>query len=148
VACGCSRTDFKLASPLSGFLADRIGSGYITSICLLLALPWWIVLAIKNSIVLFIVALAMQSAHHVLACVLVLTHMTLRFLCLWRSCSGDCRIGNRFAENAGCWMQVTSAFMYSLTDYAYFRCPCIWSFQSGLRHWNCWRVCLYLDTMM
>ncbi|KAG8220121.1 major facilitator superfamily domain-containing protein [Butyriboletus roseoflavus] len=50
-----------ISSPLSGLLADRIGSDYITSICLLLALPWWIVLTLRKSIALFVVSLAIQS---------------------------------------------------------------------------------------
>ncbi|KAI9572634.1 MFS general substrate transporter [Boletus coccyginus] len=49
-----------ISSPLSGLLADRIGSNYITSVCLLLALPWWVVLALRKSVALFVVALAMQ----------------------------------------------------------------------------------------
>lgn len=123
VAYGCSRTNLKLASPLSGLLADRIGSDYITSICLLLALPWWIVLALRKSIALFVVALAMQCEHRVLACVLVLMHTAFRFLCLGCGSSGNCRAGNCFSENEGCWMQVTSTFMYSLTDYAILQMP-------------------------
>ncbi|KAG6371621.1 MFS general substrate transporter [Boletus reticuloceps] len=50
-----------ISSPLSGLLADRIGSNYITTTCLFLTLPWWIVLALRKSIALFIVALALQS---------------------------------------------------------------------------------------
>ncbi|KAF8446288.1 MFS general substrate transporter [Boletus edulis BED1] len=50
-----------ISSPLSGLLADRIGANYITTTCLFLTLPWWIVLALRKSIALFIVALALQS---------------------------------------------------------------------------------------
>lgn len=111
-----SRIDIRLASPLAGLLADRIGADYITSTCLLLALPWWIVLTIRESIALFVVSLAMQSERRVLAFVLFLTHMAFRFLCLGGRSSGDCRIGDRCSEYTGCWMQVSSTFMYSLTD--------------------------------
>lgn len=49
-----------LASPLSGLFSDRIGSDYVTSACLLLALPWWIILPLRRSLGLFIACLALQ----------------------------------------------------------------------------------------
>lgn len=48
------------ASPLAGFYVDQVGPNYITFICLLLALPWWIVLTLRHSLPLFIFALAAQ----------------------------------------------------------------------------------------
>ena len=123
VAYGCNRTDFKLASPLAGLLADRIGADYITTTCLLLTLPWWIVLALRKSIALFIVALALQSEHLILPRVLPLMCMTSRFLCLGCGSSGDRRVGNRFSEDARCWMRVASTLMYSLTNYAIRQMP-------------------------
>ncbi|KAG0697793.1 major facilitator superfamily domain-containing protein [Suillus ampliporus] len=50
-----------ISSPLAGYLVDQKGSDYITSICLFLALPWWIVLTLRQSLPLFIFALAAQS---------------------------------------------------------------------------------------
>lgn len=50
-----------ISSPLAGFLVDQKGSDYITSICLFCALPWWIVLTLRQSLPLFIFALAAQS---------------------------------------------------------------------------------------
>ncbi|KAF8550301.1 MFS general substrate transporter [Imleria badia] len=50
-----------ISSPLAGILVDRIGADYITTTCLLLTLPWWIILALRKSIAVFIVALALQS---------------------------------------------------------------------------------------
>ncbi|KAG2045226.1 major facilitator superfamily domain-containing protein [Suillus americanus] len=49
-----------ISSPLAGFYVDRAGSDYITCICLLLALPWWIVMTLQHSLALFIFALAAQ----------------------------------------------------------------------------------------
>ncbi|KAG2160104.1 major facilitator superfamily domain-containing protein [Suillus bovinus] len=49
-----------ISSPLAGYYVDRVGSHYITFTCLLLALPWWIVLTLRHSIPLFIFALAAQ----------------------------------------------------------------------------------------
>lgn len=49
-----------ISSPLAGYYVDRVGSDYITSICLLLALPWWIVLTLRHSLPLFLFALAAQ----------------------------------------------------------------------------------------
>lgn len=104
VAYDCGRTDFRLASPLAGFFADRIGSEYITCICLILTLPWWIVLALRKTIALFIVSLALQSEHPVLARVLVLMNMTSRFLCIRCNSSSNSRVSNRFSQDARCWM--------------------------------------------
>ena len=52
------------ATPLMGWCADRFGIEYVTVICLLLAVPWWIVLIIKGPVALFIVAFATESRHH------------------------------------------------------------------------------------
>ncbi|KAG1908464.1 MFS general substrate transporter [Suillus fuscotomentosus] len=49
-----------ISSPLAGFYVDRVGPNYITFICLLLALPWWIILTLRHSLPLFIFALAAQ----------------------------------------------------------------------------------------
>ncbi|EGO02763.1 hypothetical protein SERLA73DRAFT_176125 [Serpula lacrymans var. lacrymans S7.3] len=50
-----------VSSPLAGYYTDRKGSHYLTCLCLLLALPWWVVLTLRRSLVLFIFALALQS---------------------------------------------------------------------------------------
>ncbi|KAG1749671.1 major facilitator superfamily domain-containing protein [Suillus paluster] len=50
-----------ISSPLAGYFVDQKGSDYITSICLVLALPWWIVMTLRQSLPLFIFALAAQS---------------------------------------------------------------------------------------
>ncbi|KAG9314671.1 MFS general substrate transporter [Chiua virens] len=50
-----------ISSPLAGLFSDRIGPEIIAPTCLFLALPWWIVLALRDSVALFIFALAMQS---------------------------------------------------------------------------------------
>jgi len=49
------------ASPLSGYIVDKRGPSYLTCICLFLALPWWIIMTLRSSLLLFIVALAAQS---------------------------------------------------------------------------------------
>ncbi|KAF9243771.1 MFS general substrate transporter [Melanogaster broomeanus] len=49
-----------ISSPLAGILADREGSDYLACTCLLLALPWWVVLTFKRSISLFVSSLALQ----------------------------------------------------------------------------------------
>ncbi|KAG1716792.1 hypothetical protein ID866_390 [Astraeus odoratus] len=50
-----------VSSPLSGWLCDRVGADYITSLCLILTVPWWILLTLRNSLALFIISLALQS---------------------------------------------------------------------------------------
>lgn len=50
-----------VSSPISGWLCDRVGSDYVTCVCLLLALPWWIALAMRTSLAVFITSLAIQS---------------------------------------------------------------------------------------
>lgn len=50
-----------ISSPLAGYYVDQVGSDYITCICLLLALPWWIVMTLRQSLPLFIFSLAAQS---------------------------------------------------------------------------------------
>ncbi|KZS93243.1 MFS general substrate transporter [Sistotremastrum niveocremeum HHB9708] len=46
---------------LAGWLTDRHGAQYVTIIPLLAAVPWWLVLAIRSKVSLFIVALAMAA---------------------------------------------------------------------------------------
>ncbi|KAI6134157.1 MFS general substrate transporter [Pisolithus croceorrhizus] len=50
-----------ISSPVAGWLADRIGTDCITVLCLTLTVPWWLILPLRKSLVLFIVALALQS---------------------------------------------------------------------------------------
>lgn len=50
-----------ISSPVAGWLADRIGTDYITVLCLTLTVPWWLILPLRKSLILFIVALALQS---------------------------------------------------------------------------------------
>ncbi|KAL4068371.1 major facilitator superfamily domain-containing protein [Scleroderma yunnanense] len=50
-----------VSSPLAGWLSDRIGNDYITFICLISTIPWWILLTLRKSVILFIISLAMQS---------------------------------------------------------------------------------------
>lgn len=107
----------ELASPLAGLLADRLGSNFITFTCLLLSLPWWVILALRKSVALFIVAIALQSEHHALAFLLFLMYLAFRFLCFRGNSSGDRRTGNRRSGHAGRWMHVLSSSMDSLADH-------------------------------
>ncbi|OAX43593.1 MFS general substrate transporter [Rhizopogon vinicolor AM-OR11-026] len=50
-----------ISSPVAGYIVDRQGPSYLTCICLLLTLPWWIVMTLRSSLPLFIFALAAQS---------------------------------------------------------------------------------------
>lgn len=50
-----------ISSPLAGWLSDRRGNDYIVFICLVLTIPWWILLVIRSSVVLFIMSFALQS---------------------------------------------------------------------------------------
>ncbi|KIM54249.1 hypothetical protein SCLCIDRAFT_1222218 [Scleroderma citrinum Foug A] len=50
-----------ISSPLSGWLSDRIGNDYIIFVCLVFTIPWWILLARRSSVVLFIMSFALQS---------------------------------------------------------------------------------------
>ncbi|KAI6045153.1 MFS general substrate transporter [Pisolithus marmoratus] len=50
-----------ISSPVAGWLADHIGTDYITVLCLAFAAPWWLVLTLRRFLALFITALALQS---------------------------------------------------------------------------------------
>ncbi|KAI6005059.1 MFS general substrate transporter [Pisolithus orientalis] len=50
-----------ISSPIAGWLADRIGTDYITVLCLAFTAPWWLVLTLRKSLALFITSLAIQS---------------------------------------------------------------------------------------
>lgn len=54
---------YLLASPLSGWIADRFGVEWITVMSIFLAIPWYFVLFIKSRLALFLVALAMSSQY-------------------------------------------------------------------------------------
>ncbi|KAJ7071382.1 MFS general substrate transporter [Mycena amicta] len=49
------------SAPISGFYTDRIGVEWLSCICFALSVPWWVVLIVKRSLALFIVALALGS---------------------------------------------------------------------------------------
>ncbi|EJD04276.1 MFS general substrate transporter [Fomitiporia mediterranea MF3/22] len=46
------------ASPISGYLSDRFGTEWITILCILLTIPWYMLLVIKGHLAFFIVCLA------------------------------------------------------------------------------------------
>ncbi|GJJ08878.1 hypothetical protein Clacol_003098 [Clathrus columnatus] len=46
-----------ISSAIAGILCDKLGTGLINAICFLLALPWFLILAIHGPVALFIVAL-------------------------------------------------------------------------------------------
>ncbi|KAF8592002.1 MFS general substrate transporter [Ramaria rubella] len=50
-----------LSGPLAGWLSDRKGTGLITIICLLLAIPWFIVMAIHGPLALLIVGVVVSN---------------------------------------------------------------------------------------
>jgi MFS transporter, DHA1 family, solute carrier family 18 (vesicular amine transporter), member 1/2 len=54
------------ASPLAGWYSDKAGAELVTMTCTLAAIPWFIVLVIPESVVLFIVAYAFVCMHHFL----------------------------------------------------------------------------------
>ncbi|KAF7306494.1 MFS domain-containing protein [Mycena indigotica] len=49
------------SAPLSGFATDKLGVEWLSCICFALSVPWWAVLIVRQSLVLFIVALALGS---------------------------------------------------------------------------------------
>ncbi|KIM84636.1 hypothetical protein PILCRDRAFT_6257 [Piloderma croceum F 1598] len=49
-----------ISSPLTGWLADK-GAEWPTLLCLLLAIPWWIVIILQPSLSLFIVAFVIEN---------------------------------------------------------------------------------------
>ncbi|KAF8167837.1 MFS general substrate transporter [Crassisporium funariophilum] len=49
------------SSPLTGYFADKKGAEWSTFLCLLLALPWWVIVIIQRQLSLFIVAFAIES---------------------------------------------------------------------------------------
>lgn len=48
------------SSPLSGWFADKKGSEVVAFVCLILSLPWWVVVIIQGPLALFIVAFAVE----------------------------------------------------------------------------------------
>ncbi|KAF9045166.1 MFS general substrate transporter [Panaeolus papilionaceus] len=50
-----------ISSPLGGHLADKRGVEWVTVFCLILAVPWWILLILEVHLALFIVSFAVQS---------------------------------------------------------------------------------------
>lgn len=52
-----------VAGPLAGWLSDRKGTGLITIVCLLLAIPWFIVMAIHGPLALLIMGVVVSSAY-------------------------------------------------------------------------------------
>ncbi|KAJ7748535.1 major facilitator superfamily domain-containing protein [Mycena maculata] len=48
-----------LSSPLSGWYADKRGVEWLSVICIALAIPWWVVMIVRRSLALFIVAYAL-----------------------------------------------------------------------------------------
>lgn len=49
------------SSPIAGYFADRRGSEWITISCIVLTIPWWIVITIDGPLALFITAYALQN---------------------------------------------------------------------------------------
>ncbi|KAF5377253.1 hypothetical protein D9615_006365 [Tricholomella constricta] len=49
------------SAPITGWYADKKGSEWVTFICLLLALPWWVVVIIRGPLALFTVAFAVET---------------------------------------------------------------------------------------
>jgi MFS family permease len=52
-----------VAGPLAGWLSDRKGTGLITIVCLLLSIPWFIVMAIHGPLALLIMGVVVSSKH-------------------------------------------------------------------------------------
>ncbi|KAF8488176.1 major facilitator superfamily domain-containing protein [Gautieria morchelliformis] len=50
-----------LSGPLAGWLSDRKGTGLITIVCLLLAIPWFIVMAIHGPLALLIIGVVISN---------------------------------------------------------------------------------------
>ncbi|GLB36542.1 putative MFS general substrate transporter [Lyophyllum shimeji] len=49
-----------LSSPLAGWLTDKKGAEVVSFVCLVLSIPWWVVVIIQGPLALFIVALAVE----------------------------------------------------------------------------------------
>ncbi|KAF5338417.1 hypothetical protein D9758_012225 [Tetrapyrgos nigripes] len=49
------------SSPLTGYISDRFGTAWITLACLLLSLPWWIVMIVELNVVLFIASFSIEN---------------------------------------------------------------------------------------
>ena len=56
-----SINNLHIASPLTGWYADRSGTEWVTFLCLLLAVPWWVVMTLQSSLPLFLVAFVIES---------------------------------------------------------------------------------------
>lgn len=50
----------RIASPLTGWYADRSGTAWVCFGCVLIALPWWVVMIVQRSLAFFIVTFAIQ----------------------------------------------------------------------------------------
>ncbi|KDQ54891.1 hypothetical protein JAAARDRAFT_38007 [Jaapia argillacea MUCL 33604] len=50
-----------ISSPLSGYLVDRLGTEWITPLCLLLSLPWWALLLVEWTLPFFTVVFGLTA---------------------------------------------------------------------------------------
>lgn len=51
------------ATPLSGYLSDKRGTEWTTALCLLLSIPWFVVMILESHLALFIVAFGLASRY-------------------------------------------------------------------------------------
>lgn len=57
-------TMYLSASPLIGHLADKIGAEWTSVLCLLLDIPWWIILGLKLPLPAFVVTYGSEGMHN------------------------------------------------------------------------------------
>ncbi|KAK7468483.1 hypothetical protein VKT23_002990 [Stygiomarasmius scandens] len=49
------------STPITGYISDRFGTAWITIICLLFSLPWWVVLVVELNVALFVASFAIEN---------------------------------------------------------------------------------------
>jgi hypothetical protein len=86
---------FRLsAGPFSGWLADRKGTEWISTLCIGFALPWWIVISFRLPVWMFVTAFAIESRSLLtdLDTYVILTEL-YRLFQLWLKFTRQCRVG-------------------------------------------------------
>jgi hypothetical protein len=53
--------DTFIATPLAGYISDKVGVNWVTVGSLVLSIPWWILMALKGNLALLMACLALAG---------------------------------------------------------------------------------------